>query len=176
MSRPHLEISETRREHATAVRQLHAAVRLQTYPNEAEGVAYDWVVDETNAWLTPERMAEFESKLDKIIESPNQLHLVAHLDDRLIGFAHGSKDEGRQEIRTLYVDSEFHGQGVARDLIKRLFSWFDMGEDIVLEVVPYNVHARAVYRHYGFREMPGTERVYEKTIPFVGMKRTGERQ
>lgn len=175
MERPlEREVHDTQPHHASAIRELHARVRLETYPNEAEGVPYNWIEDETNAWLTPDGQAEFEKKLEEIVNDPEQLHRVVYAGDRLIGFIHGSKNGGKQELQTLYVDSDFHGQGVARDLLEELFAWFDSKKDIFLDVVPHNNHARSVYRHYGFEEVPGTERMYEETVPFITMKRKGK--
>jgi len=80
-------------------------------------------------------------------------------------------DEGNQHVGSLYVAKEWHGKGVSQALMQNIIDWFDDTKPIVLGVVAYNDRAKAFYRKWGFREVPGSEMVYDNLIPEIMMSR-----
>ena len=94
------------------------------------------------------------------ISAPELETLVAVQGDRLIGYAQlkwGAAPkcvsaEKPAEISRLYVDQAQHGQGVARELMTRLFALAGAGgaDRIWLGVWEHNPRAIAFYRKHGF--------------------------
>jgi len=97
------------------------------------------------------------------IASPDRATLVVEQGGRLIAYAQmrwGNPPacvtaDAPGEIQRLYVVGEFHGRGVAHDLMRAcLEEMAARGTDVVwLGVWEHNPKAMAFYRKFGFREV-----------------------
>jgi diamine N-acetyltransferase len=97
------------------------------------------------------------------IDDPDRVTLLCEQGDQLIGFAQlrWGKAPGCVvatacgEIQRLYVISEFHGKGVARDLMSACMDVMTHrpSEVVWLGVWEHNPRAIAFYRKFGFREV-----------------------
>ena len=95
------------------------------------------------------------------IEAPSNTILLCEQGDNIIGFAtlhSGTAPDcvhsaNAQEIQRLYVDSEWHGQGVAQSLMEAaITSAIDSAADTLwLGVWKENPRAIAFYKKYGFQ-------------------------
>ena len=64
---------------------------------------------------------------------------------------------------SLYVDKNWHGTGMASELMQRVVDWFDDTKPIELGVVAYNERAKAFYKKWGFEEIPNTETLFDNS-------------
>lgn len=97
------------------------------------------------------------------IDDPNRLTLLATHEGHLIGFVQlrwantpdcvPAKSAG--ELQRLYVDRDWHGKGIAQDLMAAALDVFaKRGNDVVwLGVWEHNPRAIAFYKKLGFREV-----------------------
>ncbi|WP_026792279.1 GNAT family N-acetyltransferase [Pleomorphomonas oryzae] len=101
---------------AEAIAHLHVVVWQQTYSELAPTEAFA-TLDEAH------RRKRWKEKL--AAPTDGQLILLAESDGRLVGIgAAGAASEplfgSRGEIKFLYVDQDFQGRGIGRQLLKRL--------------------------------------------------------
>lgn len=147
---------------------------LDTYANGEAGVTREWVEARNTDQMSDEKRAR---RLERL-SNPNSAGWVA-LDGggNVIGMATPYVDEeGRQHVGSLYTDKSWHGQGVGGALMQKIIDWSDPEKPIELGVVTYNERAKAFYRKWGFEEIPGSETLFDDTIPEVMMIRKGDKQ
>lgn len=97
----------------------------------------------------------------KEILNPNYVALLAEIDHQLVGFAqvrlYSPKDcvtaQRPSELYRLYVSKEWHGRGVAQQIISQVFSTATAAgaDHLWLGVWEHNPRAIAFYRKYGFK-------------------------
>ncbi len=126
--------------------------------------AYAGVVDE--AHLAGLDLGAYTAGWTERIEArdPRTTILVAEVDGALTGFAMlgPSRDEdaelGSLEIYYIFLQPEFWGHGVARELMRTILAEAPAGSPVTLWVLGANERARHFYRRHGF--MPdGVERL-----------------
>src|SRR5262245_17398818 len=76
---------------------------------------------------------------------------VCEVDGKVVGFAIG--DLVKHNVWALFVQPEFEGQGIGRDLLISLLDWYytETRETIWLSTAP-NTRAEKFYRSFGFKE------------------------
>jgi len=157
--------------------EMHAQSWLDTYPNDAAGVSRDWVKSQTERWLTPDNLANYEKRVVNDMTNPDRLRLVAKTKDgRIVGDASPYRDEKVQRVGGLYVDKKYHGTGLAQKLMNEVIRWSDQSRPLELEVATYNERAKAFYRKYGFEEIDGSKHLVDDRIPVITMIRKGDNQ
>jgi GNAT superfamily N-acetyltransferase len=131
----------------------------------------------------------YETELDTPVEqvakqigasTPENFHLGAFVDGRLVGIAHFFRQEGtklrhRAWIGGMYVTQERRGQGIGRALLERCIqharSLPDL-EDLVLWVILGNEQAKALYEAAGFEVFcvePGAFKIDGRYYDAAGM-------
>lgn len=157
-----------------AVTRMRLQSWLDTYVNEAAGVTREWIEARNERQMSP----EYQEARMKRFEKNNRTGWTAFdSDGKVIGAATPYKDEeGVQHVGALYVDKNWHGQGVGGALMQKVIAWSDPTLPIELGVVAYNDRAKAFYRKWGFEEIPGSEELFEEVMPEVKMIRKGDRQ
>jgi len=156
------------------LRTMHGQSWRDTYPNEAEGVSRQWVEERTAGWITPEGIEQSKEHVKDIYGHPEHLHKIAVAGDRVVGIVHVAKTAEKQHLHALYIAKEYYGTGLAQRLMDTALKWIDPDRPIDLQVVTYNDRAKAFYRKYGFKEIPGTEEKFAEVIPVITMERKGE--
>jgi len=129
---------------------------LATYPNGELGLT----VEVLRRYLEGEAG---EKKLERIARArrrieasgtsdfPGYADFVAVLGGRIVGWTHPRiTDEGRRRVGTLYVLPSFHGHRIGHLLLERNLAWHGVSQDVYLNVVTYNEHARRFYERHGF--------------------------
>lgn len=157
---------------------MHSKSWRETYPNEEAGVSREWVEERVAARALPEAIEGRKKFIDDNRDNPAMISLVAKGEDgEVIGMAHGYRDEeGRQHLGSLYVAREFHGTGVAQDLIAKVIAWSDPTEPMYVGVASYNQRAQAFYAKNGFIPIEGSDRLFADKIPEIEMIRKGDAQ
>ncbi len=147
---------------------------LDTYVNEEAGVTREWIEARNKDQLSPERMADRK----KYLSASNAAGWVAKdSEGNIIGVANFYlNDSNVQRLGSLYVDKSWHGKGVSGELMKCVIKRSDPTRPIELGVVTYNERAKAFYRKWGFKEVPGSETLFDNMIPEVKMIRKGDKQ
>lgn len=90
-------------------------------------------------------------------------YVAARVGEKLVGYA-GIARLGRSkpyeyEVHTIGVDPAYQGQGIGRQLLRRLFEFAD-GATIFLEVRTDNAPAIALYESEGFEQVGLRKRYY----------------
>ncbi len=152
-----------------SLRTMHAKSWRDSYANESEGVSQEWLSQETATWLTSEALAGSKEHFSKALADENQLIKIAVVGNEVVGFIHASKHETHNELDALYVDSSYHGSGLAQQLVSEAFLWFDANKPVKLDVVVYNARAIRFYKKLGFQIVERSNRLFKDIIPVVGM-------
>ena len=147
---------------------------LDTYVNNDFGVTHEWIEARNQEQLSSERMERRRERFD----NPKTAAWVAKdSHGEVIGVTSPYVDEnGTQHVGSLYVDKEYHGSGIAGQLMQRAIEWFDASQPIEVGVVAYIERAKAFYRKWGFMEIPNSEVLFADKIPEVKMIRKGDTQ
>ena len=93
------------------------------------------------------------------LETPGTYNVVAFLRGRLAGMASGlPADDGRFELRSVWVGPEARGHGIGDLLLTAVENWAVRhgARTLKLAVFPDNAAALALYRRHGFA--PAAER------------------
>lgn len=147
---------------------------LDTYVNDEAGVTREWIEARNADQMSDEKRAR---RLERLDSSKTAGWVAFDLDSRVIGMATPYvDDEGRQHVGSLYTDKNWHGKGVGGALMQKIVNWSNPKKPIELGVVTYNERAKAFYRKWGFEEIPGSETLFDNTIPEIMMIRKGDRQ
>lgn len=153
-------------------RRMHAASWREYYANEAEGISQQWVEEETNAWFLPEQLDKSKEYFNGVLSDlEHQFVRVAVADGELVGFVHVSKHANFNELDGLYVDSAYHGSGLAQKLTKLAFAWLGEDKVIRLEAVRYNKRAIRFYEKLGFETVKGSDHLFRNAIPAITMEK-----
>lgn len=167
-----VEIREATVDDTEAVRRMHAASWLATYPSEAHGISYDWVKEYTDSWLTPEQLERSRGYVEAAINDSKGLYRVAESDGRIVGFIHAATNgDGTKELEAIYVHPDFFGRGLGHKLMLLVDEWAK-GVSMSLEVAVYNERAIRFYEKHGFVRVEGTEYLYKDSIPVEKMIRS----
>lgn len=100
--------------------------------------------------------------LEEAIESGDVVYLVAVSQGEVIGYTSYQLDseDGKAdaELRNIYVDPDFQGEGVGTDLLNSVLDRFpDSVESIGLGVVAGNDKGKSFYRKNGFEKVEAVE-------------------
>lgn len=157
-------------EDVEAIRRMHAASWLDVYPNDEHGVPYEWVRERTDSWLNPGSLKQSRELFEKVLGSTTQFYRVAVDGDKVVGFVHGTRDDGKTKLAALYTLKDFYGSGLAQRLMALTDEWFK-GDKVTLEVVTYNYRAIRFYEKLGFEVVPGSDALFGEMMPTIKMMR-----
>lgn len=166
---PQFTISVMTAETVDEANEVRLSSWLDTYVNDELGVTREWIEERNKHQMSDEKKAQ---RL-KWLKDPHYAGWVAHdAHGRVIGVTTPYVDsEGRQHVGSLYVDRAWHGKGVGAALMQKVIEWCDPDRPIELGVASYNERAKAFYRKWGFKEVPGSETLFADKIPEVMMVR-----
>ncbi|MEO5949855.1 MAG: GNAT family N-acetyltransferase [Candidatus Saccharimonadales bacterium] len=151
---------------------MRLASWLDTYVNDELGITHDWISKRNEKQMSDEYR---NNRLERLKSEKSTGWVVKDSAGTIIGVATPRiDDEGVQHVGSLYVDKNWHGKGIAGELMQRIINWFDDTKPIILGVVTYNERAKAFYRKWGFVEIPGSETLYDNKIPEIMMSRLPE--
>lgn len=158
-----------------AITKLHALSWVETYVNEENGITKEWVEKRMATRLTDEAIEARKKKINDNVGNPdNSLFVAKDQNGNVLGFIVPTRSKsGEQNVSGLYVDSEYHGRGVAQMLMDKLIEWADPTKPIYLGVATYNERAKAFYKKYGFKEIAGSEELFDGVIPEIKMVKDG---
>jgi GNAT superfamily N-acetyltransferase len=135
---------------AEQITKLYKTTWLATYPNNEYGVTREDIEAKVELFDSPE---EVERVHDAIAQRNEKvLQLVCEADGRIVAHSRLVKtDDGPNRLRTIYVLPEYHGAGIARQLIAEGLAWLGNDKAVSLEVAKYNARAIGFYEKYGFK-------------------------
>lgn len=170
---PHFEIEEMTVEDVDAATEKRKQSWIDTYVNEEFGVTREWIEEYFADKLSDENK---QKRHDRFIANKESGNFNAWVARNEAGEIIGSvtpfiEPNGIQRVGSIYIDKEWHGKGVATQLMQKIIDWFDPDKPIELGVVTYNERAKAFYRKWGFEEIEGSETLYADKIPEVRMIR-----
>lgn len=128
---------------------LHRTWRA-TYPNEKYGITAEDIDARFEGKEAPEEISKRKEDLRTL--PPTVGYFTAKIDGRTVGLCRVEKEEGRNQLRAIYVLPEFQGQGIGRKLWERAEAFLDHSKDTYVEVAEYNERAIAFYQTLGFSE------------------------
>jgi ribosomal protein S18 acetylase RimI-like enzyme len=160
-----LKVTAARPDDAAGILVVQHDCWIATYPNEAAGVPLAAVERRVHNYKTPERIAQWQ----EIIRSEHVV--VARDNEMVIGFACAQKNDDFNKLTAIYVLPQYHGSGVAAQLMEASLSWLGATKDILVEVVSYNGRAIHFYAKHGFK--PTGDSGEHDIMPTVIMSRPG---
>jgi len=148
---------------------------IETYVNKDFDITEKWVRQRWEKRLTPGAISERKQELladQKSIDKES--FVVKNKSGKVIGMIGFFRDKnGRQELGAIYVDKSYYGKGVANMLMYKLIELTDPQKDIYLGVVVYNARAKMFYKKWGFKEVAGSESLFDNKLPEIKMIRQG---
>lgn len=172
----HYEIRPATLDDVEAIRRMQARSWGDTYQNSEFGVSEEWLHEETESWLTPEKLEQSREHLGACFVNPAHFYRVAFLEGQVVGLLHlDTKEDGSKHLWGLYTDKTTHGTGLAQKLWSLASDWIG-DKDCDLEVVSYNERAKAFYRKCGFEDGPKIEELFKGKIPTMSMTRARKQQ
>lgn len=111
---------------------------------------------ERRSFQTPWSLAMFVLELSK----PSGICLAAVRDDTLIGYLVCSRYADVWHLMNIAVDPDARREGIARNLLERLFDEAGADARYTLEVRTSNRGAIAMYERFGFRRAGHRRRYY----------------
>jgi ribosomal protein S18 acetylase RimI-like enzyme len=172
---PQFMIREATLDDASRIREMQAKSWLATYPNDDNGVSYEWVKDRTDKWLLPERIEESRAIFEKIVNDETQFYRLAEKEGEVVGFVHVStKGDDTKELDAIYTDPKTFGSGLGKQLIKLADEWIGR-TTTTLQVATYNERAIRFYKKHGFKIVEDSENLYADKIPVISMIRQEDR-
>lgn len=103
--------------------------------------------------LTQSHKVHTAEQIAEEIDDPNIHSIVAVCNHRIVGHARSDLNDGVVEIVRLYVLREFYGQGIGRDLLREVDSYFDPKYEVWLDVFEDNKRAVNFYLSQGYEIM-----------------------
>ena len=150
---------------------MRLASWVDTYVNDELGITREWIIERNKSQMSEEKRAY---RLERLSDPHTAGWVALDEESKVIGMATPYiDDEGRQHVGSLYVDKAWHGKGVGSALMQKIIDWCDPMKPIELGVATYNERAKAFYRKWGFKEITGSEALFDGKIPEVKMVRRG---
>ena len=97
------------------------------------------------------------SALEDRLIKPNTEFIVADNGTKILGIAFAEQEKKIVQLHQLYVDPDFQGQGVGKQLLQEIYFCFDSAETIQLEVDPQNTGAIEFYKACDFTQTGETQ-------------------
>lgn len=146
---------------------------LDTYIDDKLGVTREWIEERNIRQMSHQYR---KHRLERLNNPSSRSWIAKDKNGKVIGMIAPYTDAlGVQQVGGLYVDKQWHGKGVSGQLMQKLIDYFDATKPIELTVATYNERAKAFYRKWGFREVPGSEDLFEDKIPEIKMVRGSTR-
>ena len=118
-----------------------------TYISDDNGVSKNDIFEYTESWVTPDNVAMFERLIQK---SNKHTWLVAEIYGKVVGHVKILNKEDSCLIDMFYVSPNYQGLGIGKSLLDR--TMLELGKnDIIVDVVSYNIKAIMFYKLYNFR-------------------------
>ena len=150
------KIRETRKTDVQAMFALLLVGWLDTYVNEEAGVTREVILNI--------RLGSLGYKF----YSEDCRYVAQDSNGVIVGMIHANRVDGKQILQGLYLYKEFHGSGLAQELIAKFIEWEDKTMDSEVGLVEYNERAKRFYQKLGFTELTAEYMLYDK-IPCIDM-------
>lgn len=98
----------------------------------------------------------YSPRIRQRLTDPSWFYWVAEVDGVVRGFTLAHKTEGELELKGLFVEEAFQGQGIGKQLFEVSCSIREPGERISLEVISKNDRAIGMYKRLGFHRVNST--------------------
>ncbi len=168
---PQYEIRPATIDDVEAIRRMQAQSWRDTYRNDDFGVTEQWLREETESWLTPEKLEQSREHLGACFANPAHFYRMALRSGEVVGLLHlDTKPDDSAHLWGLYTDKKTHGTGLAQQLWSLASDWIG-DKTCDLEVVSYNERAKAFYRKCGFEDDPEPQELFKGKIPTIKMVR-----
>jgi RimJ/RimL family protein N-acetyltransferase len=155
---------------------VHTQSWLDAYPNEKEGVSYDFISNHVKSFSTETGREKRAGYIQESHDNPDYYLRIAKDSERtVVGFVDAQRGD-TPELCGLYIGKSAYGSGLARQLVEPALAWLGTTNDIKLTVVSYNHRAQAFYRKLGFEPVPGSNKFYNnKPLTVIDMIRKGDK-
>lgn len=144
-----ITISKPESTDAESIYELLKASWYATYINDALGITKaDADLNHTNE-VKEKQIQSLRNRAEK--QDPSDISLVAKEGEKLIGFIRFHIDTELIELFSLYVDSNYIGQGVGTRLWNEALKLLPQDKSIITDVAVYT-KAVDFYKKLGFKE------------------------
>src|SRR3989338_172078 len=161
----HMEIREVKESDIPALSQLAKRVFIDTFKDSL-------TKEDLEAELELNRSESYFREVinkDVILVAEEKGGLAGYVQFGEVEIPEINPEEGDQELRRIYVATEFQGKGIGRQLMDAAFSHPHLGNarNIYIDVWDKNEKAVNFYKKYGFKE-------FGKTDVYIGSKYIGQ--
>ncbi len=141
-------IADAKPEDVEGATKVFRAAWLDTYPNEEFGVTREDIEYFYRDSLTPDTLEKRREQVRKL--SANEKYFVAKDGDMIVGVCRLIKHADKNELKSVYILSEYRGQGIGSMFWNEALKFFDPKKDISVIVAVYNDKAVSFYKKLGF--------------------------
>jgi len=119
----------------------------------------------------PDYFAEtYQPRIKQRLADPEWFYWVAEVDGIVCGFTLARQTDDVLELKGLFVDEIFQGQGIGKQLFETSCSIARPGQTILLEVISENKRAIDIYVRQGFEQTDETPKPFFDT-PMIRMEK-----
>lgn len=157
---------------ALELAHMHNQSWYETYPDESHGITPEYI-KELIEWRVLEKGIKARTRAIQLsYDKPTYFLRIARDESgKIVGFIDGRDLGDGYSLDGLYTLKETHGTGLGVQLWET-FLPFTNRKAISLTVASYNERAKSFYRKLGFKEVPGSERMYKDTrLPIIDMEK-----
>jgi len=133
---------------ARAMQEVYYKAWLETYPNRGAGITREDIVESWKEAFTEERLKKAEQRI--VNQDNNETLIFAKDGSRLVGVARIVRHEEKNELQSIYVLPEYHGQGIGTKLWESLRKYSTPSQKTTVSVATYNLKAINFYKKLGF--------------------------
>lgn len=121
---------------------------LVTYPNSDYGITRDDIEHRFSVYFSPDGLLVNQ----KYIATPEEgsTLLVGKIDDTIVSFCRVSISSCQNQLHSLYVAPEYHGNGIGTNIWNMAQQYINPKKSTVVEVAVYNHRAINFYARHGF--------------------------
>lgn len=142
-----IEIRHAEPQDAEKIRE----VALKTWKNTYSDILPEEVIEEVmDDWYSVEDLQD---------QVNHPLFYVATVDNEVAGFVHVTKEEGKATLHRIYLDPDYHGEGIGTRMYEKVETELDDAVEVIeLEVFAENKKGKSFYVKHGF-ETVKTEKI-----------------
>lgn len=172
---PVFKIEEAHPGDEVALAPMHVQAWKESYVGTESGLTSE-MVDEMLSHITKDSSFRRNTIIESLSYPERVLYrVVKNNTNDIVGFLHGSKKEGYNELDAIYLLNEAKRSGVGGKLMETFLDWADENKPSRLSVFSFNDDALGFYSKYGFVKTHKPAELYKDKLPFIEMVRPAER-
>jgi ribosomal protein S18 acetylase RimI-like enzyme len=135
---------------AKAIMHLKRDAWVAAYPSKEHGVTASDIKKKFTQDDVVEGIKNWHRGIAGEPHGGKRQTFVARAGNKVVGFTSPCFEDEQWRIGQLYVDPEFQGRRIGRQLLETALKWLGPDKDVYLHVLKWNYNAVDLYNHFGF--------------------------